>query len=127
MTQPPSFPPAAPPPGPSAGPTREECDLGMLCHLLGLLTGFVGPLILWLVKKDESRFIDHHGKEAPMRNVRQGRLRRQLQFLQGQYLQGGELPLRSLLSESVALATIDSEWRDRIYPPLVTLGCNRRA
>ena len=59
-----------------------------------------------------------------MRNVRQGRLRRQLQFLQGQYLQGGELPLRSLLSESVvaqALSTIDTKWRDRIYPPLVTL------
>ena len=59
-----------------------------------------------------------------MRNVRQGRLRRQLQFLQGQYLQGGELPLRSLLSESVvaqALSTIHTEWRDRIYPPLVTL------
>ena len=38
--------------------------MAMLIHLLGLLTGFIGPLILWLVKKDESRFIDHHGKEA---------------------------------------------------------------
>ena len=36
----------------------------MLIHLLSLLTGFLGPLILWLVKKNESRFIDHHGKEA---------------------------------------------------------------
>ena len=38
--------------------------MAMLIHLLGILTGFIGPLILWLVKKDESRYIDHHGKEA---------------------------------------------------------------
>lgn len=36
----------------------------MLCHLLGIFTGFLGPLILWLVKKDSSPFVDHHGKEA---------------------------------------------------------------
>ena len=38
--------------------------MAMLIHLLGIVTGFLGPLILWLVKKDESRFVDHHGKEA---------------------------------------------------------------
>lgn len=44
--------------------------MAMLCHLLGIITsltlglGFLGPLILWLVKKDQSPFIDHHGKEA---------------------------------------------------------------
>ncbi len=38
--------------------------MGMLVHLLALLTGFLGVLIIWLVKKDQSRFIDHHGKEA---------------------------------------------------------------
>ncbi len=36
----------------------------MLMHLLGLLTGFLGPLILWLVRKDSSPFLDHQGKEA---------------------------------------------------------------
>ena len=36
----------------------------MLCLLLGIFTGFLGPLILWLVKKDSSPFVDHHGKEA---------------------------------------------------------------
>lgn len=45
-------------------PNQDERTMAMLIHLLGLLTGFLGPLILWLVKKDESRFIDHHGKEA---------------------------------------------------------------
>lgn len=38
--------------------------MGMVIHLLLILTGFLGPLILWLVKKDESGFINHHGKEA---------------------------------------------------------------
>lgn len=38
--------------------------MGMLIHLLGMITGFVGVLILWLIKKDQSRFVDHHGKEA---------------------------------------------------------------
>lgn len=38
--------------------------MAMLCHLLGILTGFLGPLILWLVRKDSSRYIDHHGREA---------------------------------------------------------------
>jgi uncharacterized protein len=51
-------------PPPQAGPTEEEKTLGMLCHLLGILTGFVGPLILWLLKKDSSRYIDYHGREA---------------------------------------------------------------
>ena len=45
-------------------PTEEERTMAMLIHLLGLLTGFIGALVLWLVKKDTSPFIDHHGKEA---------------------------------------------------------------
>jgi uncharacterized Tic20 family protein len=60
----PYTPPAMPPASQPLLPTQDERTMAMLCHLLGLLTGFVGPLILWLVKKDESRFIDHHGKEA---------------------------------------------------------------
>lgn len=38
--------------------------MAMLCHLLGILTGFLGPLVLWLVKKDQSEFVNHHGREA---------------------------------------------------------------
>jgi uncharacterized Tic20 family protein len=37
---------------------------GMLCHLLGLFTSFVGPLIIWMLKKAEDPFIDDQGKEA---------------------------------------------------------------
>lgn len=57
-------PPAIPPPAMPPVPTQDERNLAMLCHLLGLFTGFVGPLVLWLVKKDESAFVDHHGKES---------------------------------------------------------------
>lgn len=42
---------------------------GMFCHLSSLSTmmgipGFVGPLIIWLVKKDEMPFVDDQGKES---------------------------------------------------------------
>ena len=36
----------------------------MLCHLLAIFTGFIAPLIIWLVKKEEDPFIDNQGKEA---------------------------------------------------------------
>lgn len=55
---------AAPPPADFGELTADEKNMGMLCHLLGLLTGFIGPLIIWLIKKDESKFIEDQGKEA---------------------------------------------------------------
>ena len=44
---------------------------GMLCHLTGL-SGYIGipfghilgPLIIWLIKKDESPFVDDQGRES---------------------------------------------------------------
>jgi uncharacterized Tic20 family protein len=65
--QPPSVPPAMPD---GAEPGPDDRNMAMLCHLLGIITGdtlgmgFLGPLILWLIKKDQSRFVDFHGKEA---------------------------------------------------------------
>jgi len=44
--------------------SQDSKNMGMLCHLLGLFTSFVGPLILWLIKKDEDKFVDDQGKEA---------------------------------------------------------------
>jgi uncharacterized protein len=41
----------------------DERNLGMLCHLLSLI-GFIGPLIIWLIKKDQYPFVDSQGKEA---------------------------------------------------------------
>ncbi|MCC7351322.1 MAG: DUF4870 domain-containing protein [Phycisphaerales bacterium] len=53
-----------PPPAGGDGPNPEARTMGMLCHLLGILTGFVGPLIIWLIKKDTLPFVDDQGKEA---------------------------------------------------------------
>ena len=36
----------------------------MLAHILGGVTNIVGPLIIWLIKKDDSPFVDDQGKEA---------------------------------------------------------------
>lgn len=44
--------------------SKDDLNMGMLLYLLALFTGFIGPLVLWLVKKDSSRFVDDHGKEV---------------------------------------------------------------
>jgi uncharacterized protein len=53
-------------PGPYAGPepTKDDRTMGMLAHLLGIFLWFIGPLIIWLMKKDQSPFVDDQGKEA---------------------------------------------------------------
>jgi uncharacterized Tic20 family protein len=49
---------------------KQERTWGMLCHLSALaafifpLGNIFGPLIVWLVKKDESPFVDDQGKES---------------------------------------------------------------
>ena len=48
----------------STTPSKDDCNIAMLAHLLGIFTGFIGALILWLVKKDESSFITDQAKEA---------------------------------------------------------------
>lgn len=44
--------------------TQDAKNMAMLCHLLAIFTGFLGPLILWLIKKDDHQYIDAQGKEA---------------------------------------------------------------
>jgi uncharacterized Tic20 family protein len=72
-------PQAAPAPAASPSPAaaggvetnKDACTWGMLCHLT-TLSGFVGipfghilgPLIVWLMKKQEFPFVDAQGKEA---------------------------------------------------------------
>lgn len=51
-------------------PTQEERTQAMLCHLTGLLGGLIppvniiAPLVIWLLKKDQSQFVNDQGKEA---------------------------------------------------------------
>ena len=44
--------------------TQDDKTMAMLAHLLGALVSFVGPLVIWLIKKDQSKFVDDQGKEA---------------------------------------------------------------
>ncbi len=76
---------AAPPPpggGTAGAPAQSPYDpshpsglsssvrtYGMLTHLSAFLgamlaLAFVGPLVMWLIRRDEHPFLDHHGKEA---------------------------------------------------------------
>jgi uncharacterized protein len=62
--------PPSPPPI-SDVPDKDACMWAMLCHLASLLglgsiplANLLGPLILWLVKKDAHPFIDDQGKES---------------------------------------------------------------
>lgn len=45
-------------------PDQDGKTMGMLAHLLGIFTGWVGPLVIWLVKRDTSPFVNDQGKEA---------------------------------------------------------------
>ena len=38
--------------------------MGLFCHLGGAFLGFLVPLIIWVMKKDTSKFLDDQGKEA---------------------------------------------------------------
>jgi uncharacterized Tic20 family protein len=51
--------------GREGGPASEDDKLwGMLAHLAGALFSWLGALIVFLVKKNESRYLEHHTKEA---------------------------------------------------------------
>ena len=57
----------------------------------------------------------------------QGRFRQQVRFLRRQFLQDGELQFTDVLSEGTvthALKALNVVWLDRVYSPLVTLGCS---
>ena len=45
-------------------PDEDSKNMGMLCHLLAIVMPFLGPLIIWIMKKDSSPFVNDQGKEA---------------------------------------------------------------
>lgn len=71
----------APPPPPGGSPSAEEKQWAMFAHLSALIGGiltsgwagsigcFIGPLIIWLVKKDTMPFVDDQGKESLNFNI----------------------------------------------------------
>ena len=55
--------PEQPQPAPVA--PQRDTTIGWLSHLLVILTGWVGPLILWAVKKDsDDKFGVYHAKQC---------------------------------------------------------------
>src|SRR5262245_49968367 len=64
-TEPTPAPPAPTPPLPTQLPsTTDDRTMAVLCYLGSILTFFLLPVLIWLLKKDESRFVDDQGKEA---------------------------------------------------------------
>lgn len=55
--------------------STQETNWAMFCHLGGFcgyfipLGNIIVPLILWLAKRDESPFVNQHGKEALNFNI----------------------------------------------------------
>ncbi|HTN35790.1 MAG TPA: DUF4870 domain-containing protein [Arachidicoccus sp.] len=49
---------------PATAPTSDEKTLGLLAHIITLVSTFLGPLIIYLIKKDESAFVTEHAKES---------------------------------------------------------------
>src|SRR6478609_407808 len=45
-------------------PSSDEKTLALLSHVLTFVAPFLAPLIIYLVKKDESQFIAAHAKES---------------------------------------------------------------
>ena len=69
-----------PAPAPSGTPNAEERQWAMFAHLSALLGGiltshlfgwacFLGPLVIWLLKKDTLPFVNDQGKEALNFNI----------------------------------------------------------
>jgi uncharacterized Tic20 family protein len=63
--------PAGPTDSNDREPNKDARTWAMFCHLAGLaafvlpaLGSVIGPLVVWLVKKDEFPFVDEQGKEA---------------------------------------------------------------
>ena len=70
-----------PPPPPAVGPSAEEKQWAMFAHLSALVGGiltsgwagsigcFIGPLVIWLIKKDTMPFAADQAKEALNFNI----------------------------------------------------------
>jgi uncharacterized protein len=45
-------------------PTSDERTMAILCHVLSIFFWIIPALVIYLVKKDESRWVAEHAKEA---------------------------------------------------------------
>jgi uncharacterized Tic20 family protein len=45
-------------------PTSEERTMAILAHVLTLVAPIIAPLVIYLIKKDESAYVAAHAKES---------------------------------------------------------------
>lgn len=45
-------------------PSSDEKNIALLSHILTLVASILAPLIIYLIKKDESPFVTAHAKES---------------------------------------------------------------
>lgn len=45
-------------------PSKVECNLATLTHMLGIVLGIIGPLIIWFLKREKPGFSADAAKEA---------------------------------------------------------------
>ena len=49
---------------PDYTPTSDEKTLALLAHILTFVAPILAPLIIYIIKKDESPFVAYHAKES---------------------------------------------------------------
>lgn len=43
--------------------SNDDRLFAALIYVISFFTAFIGPIIIWLLKKDSSAFVDYHGRE----------------------------------------------------------------
>jgi len=43
--------------------SNDEKLFAALIYVLSIFTPIIGPLVIWLIKKDQSAFVDYHGRQ----------------------------------------------------------------
>lgn len=49
---------------PTTLPTSDEKTFAILAHILTIVSSFIAPLVIYLLKKDESPYVAEHAKES---------------------------------------------------------------
>ncbi|MDB5192473.1 MAG: putative transrane protein [Segetibacter sp.] len=49
---------------PNYVPTSDEKTMAILSHILTIVAPIIAPLIIYLIKKDESKYIESHARES---------------------------------------------------------------
>ena len=49
---------------PVVAPSSDDKTMALLSHILTIVAGFIAPLIIYLIKKDQSEFVAQHARES---------------------------------------------------------------